>query len=172
MEPSAQELVSIDCSTCGNQVRLGDECCTSCKRQITSDEIAGLRRRWVASDPEAARRSDAVAYGRVSLVVVAGLSFIEALIYGVIGESLSVFVFCVTISATMTGLFLWGRHRPLAAMIAGLSLYVLLQGLAAIVSVWVLAQGILIKILVVTSFTAGISAELHLRKYEKNPARR
>lgn len=173
MEPSAQELVvSIDCSTCGNQIRVGDVSCTSCKRQVTDDEIAALRRRWEASDPEAARRSDAVAYGRLSLLLVAGLSFLEAIIYGLVGESLPVLVFGVTIAATMIGLFLWGRREPLLAMVTGLSMYVLMQGIAAVATVWALTQGILIKIFVIASFTAGISAELHFRKQERNLSRR
>src|SRR6476620_2763108 len=102
MEPTdVALLVSIQCSTCEGQIRLGDERCPSCKRQVTRDEIDALRRRWEGSDPAAAQSGHAVANGRVSLLVVAGLSFIEALTYGVIGESLPVFAFCMGISAGM-----------------------------------------------------------------------
>src|SRR5262245_53974039 len=99
MEPPQPELVvSILCSSCEAQIRLGDEHCPSCKRQVTRDEVDALRRRWEASDPEAARNSDAVAYGRLALVIVAGLSLIEGLVYGALGESLTVLVFCLGIS--------------------------------------------------------------------------
>src|SRR3954464_13559133 len=134
MEPVQKALVvSIQCSTCEGQVHLGDDRCRSCQREITPDEIDVLRMRWHASDPEAARRSDAAAYGRLALVIVAGLSFIEALIYGVIGESVPAFAFGLAISATMIVLYRWGKRRPSAAMAVGLAVYGLLQILAAVV---------------------------------------
>jgi len=168
MATTARELgVSINCATCDNQIRLGDETCSACKRVVTSDEIAALRRRWEAADPEAARRSNDVAYGRASLLVVAGLLFIEALIYGVINESLKTFVFGSALSAMMIGLFFVGRRDPLAAMIAGLTVYVLLEVIAAIATIVSLAQGVLIKFLVIAALITGISAERQLRKHQK-----
>ena len=173
MEPIERELVvSIQCSTCEGQIHLGDERCASCQRLATRGEVDALRRRWEASDPEAARRGDAVAYGRLALVIVAGLSFLEALVYGVIGESLPAFAFGVAISVAMIALYLWGKNRPLAAMVLGLAVYLLLQLLAAIASLSTLAQGILIKVLIVVALSGGIGAELSLRRYEKARSRR
>jgi hypothetical protein len=149
------------------KIRLGDDHCTSCGREVTRDEIDALRRRWEASDPEAAQRSDAVAYGRAALLVVAGLAFIEAMIYGLLGESVRTFAFCLAISACMVTLFFWGRRRPLASMVVGAAVYVVLQVLAAIVSVEALAQGVAIKVLIVIVMTGGISAELRRRKLER-----
>jgi len=108
-----------------------------------------------------------VAYGRASLLVVAGLLFIEALIYGVINESLKTFVFGSALSAMMIGLFFVGRRDPLAAMIAGLTVYVLLEVIAAIATIVSLAQGVLIKFLVIAALITGISAERQLRKHQK-----
>jgi hypothetical protein len=167
VQPTIQDLVSIRCSTCGAKIKLGDESCTSCKRQVTKDERDALRRRWEGADPEAARHGLAVAYGRAALLVVAGLAFIEGLVYGVIGESMPTLAFGAAISAIMIALFFWGRRRPLTAMVAGLALYLLLQSLAAIVSLQTLAQGVLIKILVIVVLTGGIGAEHHHRKMEK-----
>lgn len=162
-----RDLVSIQCSTCEAEIRLGDRHCKSCGREITRDEIDALHRRWEASDPEAARRSDAAAHGRAALLIVAGLAFIEALVYGVIGESVRIFSFCMVISASMVALFFWGRRQSLAAMVVGLSVYLLVQGLAATFSVRTLTEGLLIKSLVVIVLIGGIGADLHRRELEK-----
>jgi hypothetical protein len=172
VEPTAQDLVSIHCSTCDTKIRIGDERCTSCKRKVTSDEIEALRRRWEASDPEARRRGDAVAYGRGALLVVAGLAFIEAMIYGLGLESMPTLAFDLVIGASMVGLFFGGRRRPFDAMVAGATLYLVVQGLAAIVSLETLFQGILTKILIVMTLTGGIGAELRRRKLERAVAGR
>jgi hypothetical protein len=173
MEPTdVALLVSIQCSTCAGQIRLGDEHCPSCKRQVTRDESDALRRRWEGSDPEAARRGDTAAYGRVALLIVAGLSFIQAITYGLIGESLPVFAFCTGISGGMIALFFWGKRRPLAAMVVGLAVYLLLAVLPAMVSVMTLVPGILIRVSVVLALSVGIGSELSLRKREKALSRR
>ena len=172
MQPTVQDLVSIQCSTCGAKIQLGDEHCRSCGRKVTRDEIGALRRRWEASDPEAARRGDAVAYGRSALLIVAGLAFVEAVVYGFIGESIPALASCMVVSGSMVALFFWGRRRPLAAMFGGLAVYVLLQVLAAIASVMTLAQGLLMKIVVLMTLSAGIGAELHHRKLTKDLVRR
>jgi hypothetical protein len=167
MQPTARDLVSIQCSICGEKIRLGDHHCTSCGREVTKDEIDALRRRLEASDPEAARRSDDVAYGRAALLVVAGLAFVEAMVYGLLGESVRTFAFCIAISGCMVALFFWGRRQPLVAMVVGAAVYLALQAIAALVSVETLTQGVVIKVLVVTVMIGGISAELRRRKLER-----
>jgi hypothetical protein len=159
-QPTARDLVSIQCSTCDTKIRLGEAHCTSCGREVTRDEIDALRRRWEATDPEAARRSDAVAYGRAALLVVAGLAFIEAMVYGLLGESVRTLAFGLAISGCMVALFFWGRRQPLASMVVGTTIYLVLQGIAVIVSEASLGQGILIKILIVVTLIGGIVAEI------------
>jgi hypothetical protein len=168
----AATFVSIQCSVCHGQIRLGDQLCPACGRTLTEDELDALRRRWEGSDPEAARLGNAVAYGRATLLAVAGLSFIEALIYGVIGESLPTLAFGGVISASMIALFFWGRRRPLPAMVVGVAVFLGLQVLATIVSVAALAQGFLLKIFVLGAFAGGIGAELNRRRQEKMSLRR
>lgn len=173
MEPTdVALLVSIQCSTCAGQIRLGDERCPSCQRQVTRDESDALRRRWEGSDPDAARSGDAAAYGRAALLVVAGLSFIQALTYGLIGESVPAFASSMGLSGGMIALFFWGKRRPLAAMAMGLAVYLLLMVLGAIVSVTSLVPGILIRVSVLLTLTVGIGSELSLRKREKALSRR
>jgi len=172
MALTAQELVSINCSTCSSQIRLGHEQCPSCGREVTRDERDALRRRWEGTDPEAARLGDVVAYGRAALLVVAGLSLIEAFVYGALGESAPAFVFGVAISAIMVALFFFGRRRPLAAMVVGLAAYLGLQALAATVSMLSVFQGLLFKVLIIAALGSGIGAEVHRRRQEKKLLRR
>jgi hypothetical protein len=167
VEPTFRDLVSIQCSACGAKIRLGDEHCPSCTRKVTRDELAALRQRWEAGDPAARRRGDAVAYGRAALLIVGGLTFVEGVIYGIIGESIPTFAFSVAITACMTALFFWGKARPLAAMITGGAVYLLLQGLAAMVSAATLVQGIRIRILIVVALAGGIGAEVRRRRLER-----
>jgi hypothetical protein len=172
MGVTAQELVSIHCSTCPGQIRLGDEICPSCKRTITRDELDALRRRWEGTDPEAAQLSNDVAYGRAALLVVAGLSLISGLVYSVIEESFRPLAFALTISAVMVGLFFWGRRRPLAAMVVGITAYLVLELVGALVSPESILRGILFKIFIIGTLGAGISAEVHRRKQETQLLRR
>jgi hypothetical protein len=172
MEPTVKDLVSIQCSTCRAKIRLGDSHCPSCMRKVTRDEIAALRRRWEAADPDAARRGDAVVRGRAALLVVGGLAVFQGFLYGVLAESVPTFAFGVVIGAIMVALFFWGARRPVTAMVAGLAVYLVLQALAAIGSVITLGQGITFKVVTFLALTAGISAELHRRKLEKDVARR
>jgi hypothetical protein len=172
VSPSARELVSIQCSTCGAQIRLGEESCASCGRKISRDESDALRRRWEAADPEAARRSDVVAHGRAALLVVAALAFMDAIVYGVIGESVPTLAFDLVITASMIALFFVGARRPLGAMVAGLTVYLVLQVAVAMVSWSALAQGVFFKVLVVVALTTGIGAEAYRRKLENDVVRR
>ena len=131
-----------------------------------------MQRRWEASDPEAARRGNAVAYGRVALLLVGGVVFVQGIVYGLIGESLPIFAFCAAIGACMIALFFWGRARPLAALITGSAVYLGLQALAAVISPVTLVQGLLSKIVVVMALAGGIGAELHRRKLQRESAAR
>jgi hypothetical protein len=170
-EVGAALVVSIVCSTCPGQIRLGDTRCPSCQRPVTSEETDALRRRWEASDPEAARNADSAAYGRYTLVIVAGLTVVEGLAYGVVGQSLSAAVFSGVVTAAMLGLFLWSARRPLPALVMGTSIYVGLQ-LVAVASPWDLFRGIIIKLFVTIALVGGLLAELRLRRRTRQVAGR
>jgi hypothetical protein len=162
--------VSIFCSTCPAQIRVGDAHCPSCHRPVTADETADLRRRWEASNPEAARNADQAAYGRYTLVIVAGLSAIEGLAYGVVGQSVPALLFCGLVTAVMVGLFLWSGRRPLAAMVIGTLLYVGLQAAGGL-SPWDLLRGLLFKLFVIIALVGGITSELRRQRQEQRMAR-
>lgn len=156
--------VSIVCSSCRGEIRLGDKSCPSCRRQITKDEARALRARWEASDPEAARQSDWIVYGRYTLVVVALLSAVEGIIYGMFWESPSPAISSGVVIAVMLGLFFWSEGRELAAMLLGLSIYVSLQVLGTAISDLHLAQGTRTQVFVIVTLSSGIAAELALRR--------
>jgi hypothetical protein len=170
--PAEAFVVSILCSSCDAMITLGDARCSGCQRVLTPLEKDTLRRRWEASDPDAARSSDTVAYGRLGLVVVAGLSLIDGMISLVLSQATAALILSVIITLVMLVLFWAAGRRPLTALFSGLAVYLLLQLLAALVAPWTLVQGILIKFLVIAALTGGIGAELYLRRRLRTIARR
>lgn len=158
-EEEEELVVSIVCSTCRGAIRLGDVRCTGCGREVTDEEAQALRRRLEASDPEAARAADQVVYGRFALLMVAGFQLLSILIYGFIGESVAAVVLGLGLMGLFIGLFLWSGRRPMAALIIGITVYVMLQLGAFLVSPWTLAEGWLVKCLVLSALAAGIAAQ-------------
>jgi zinc ribbon protein len=79
----------------------------------------------------------------------------------------AVYVTVFGIAAVFFGLFLWARKNPLPAAIVGLVLFLSLHLLEAVANPRSLAQGVIVKVIVIVILVKAIQAGVQYRKVEK-----
>jgi hypothetical protein len=160
--------VSIVCPACRTNVHIGDDACRKCGRRVTNDEKRALQRRWEASDPDVATASENRYWGRVSIAVAAALELIQAAFLAGIP---AVMMGGLAVALVLWGLFVWSFRSPLAACVGALAVYSL-WWLGQLVFVTLLAfDGLLLRILILSSLMAGVSAEWNMRRQRRAIAR-
>lgn len=88
---------------------------------------------------------------------------VRSLRHLVLWEQWSVLVSGLILGAVMAGLAVWGRRAPLPAMIIAAATYCVVVVTNAIIEPITLAQGLVLKIVVIALFYRGIKAALALR---------
>lgn len=76
----------------------------------------------------------------------------------VVNLLLGVIYFCLGI---------WGQQKPMAAIVTGFSLYVIVQILSAIVEPESMIKGIILKVIIVVIFVKGINAVIEAERIKK-----
>jgi hypothetical protein len=71
------------------------------------------------------------------------------------------------IAAVFLGLYFWARRQPLPAAIAGLAIFVTLHVVEGLIDPNAIAQGLLLKIIVVAVLARGISAGPKYRQLQQ-----
>lgn len=105
-----------------------------------------------------------------SLYWIAGLTAVTALILVFVADEESRPALLVT-NIVLVGAFLafavWSKTKPATALISGLSLYVIVQLLNAIVNPINILSGIVIKIIIIAYLINGIKSVLEVEKIKK-----
>jgi hypothetical protein len=157
--PPVEELgfvVSIPCSDCPGQIRLGEERCSGCGRAVTPDESRALRERWAASDSQAAKWVEESYWGRVAMGGAAAIATLQALLAL---ESTPALTWGILGAVVLWGLFAWSfRDGRLAAGVAIGAYLVWWFAPLVFAPLWLLDGGIL-KIITLIALVTGFGAE-------------
>lgn len=166
---SLSEASQATCAVCNKQVNSEDSFCESCGYPLKGTEqeqnyfIATRGNKEI--DLEEANKK--IASAGKALYWVAGLTLVAGLAYFFILKVVAVLIVNIILAGIYLGLGFWSKSKPLAAIISGLSLYVLTYILNGIVDPITLAQGIIIKIVMVGLLIKGIKSALEAEKLKK-----
>jgi hypothetical protein len=106
-----------------------------------------------------------------TLYFLAGVFILSGLVYFFMHKDEEDVVAVVITDLIMAAMFLvlgaYSKKKPLACLISGLSLYVIVQLLNAIVDPISIARGIIIKIVIIGYMIKGIKSAMEIEKIRK-----
>ena len=170
---TAQEL----CGSCFKSVGVNDAFCDSCGYPLKGTEadqknfIAIRNAKEIDLDAarEKIKKAGSVLYWISGATLVVGLLLfmIEYVKGGDNSEAVATVIVNIILGAIYLALASWSKRKPFAAIVSGLSLYVLVIILSAIVNPVSLASGFIIKIVFIIYFVKGIKSALEAESLKK-----
>jgi hypothetical protein len=175
--------MGISCPHCNSENLADASFCDSCGKALPSSASAGpsvvtakkpmsrLATRYVADDLKRQTKKAAGALLAVAILQVIGGTFIIVMMNSNQVEVPPVLYLVVYgVAVLFFGLFLWARKNPFPAAIAGLVLFVTVHGLDAVVDPKTLANGILVKIIIIAILIRAIGAGQKYNQISKSLA--
>lgn len=173
LQPLPVAVVNLECTSCFGKVMEADQFCQSCgfplkgseeeqrqftyNRQYQQMEINGLAQK--------------VKSARNALFVTAGLFLLNGLAYFAFhpGENTAsaVLITYGVLAVIFLLLAWWAEKKPLASLISGMVLYVLIFLMDVIADPRNLYQGVLIRIIVVVYLVKGLMSAMEAEKIRK-----
>jgi hypothetical protein len=164
---------AIFCRACSAKVVAEDTFCTNCGYPLhgTDQEqrnFISLRDAKIIDFSEASRK---IRRASITLYVIGGLTVVGGLAMYVIANDPIVkntlLLTNLVLGAIYVGLGFWCTRKPMAAIVSGLSLYVLTFILNAITNPLTIVSGIIFKIIIIGLFIAGIKSAIEAEKLKK-----
>jgi hypothetical protein len=166
-EPTAK------CDACYTDVLNDDAFCANCGYPVKGTEFE--QKTFVANQQvlhiDMAEYNDKIKKAGNSLYYLSGIFLLNALFVfftnkdseDVLGVTLPIII----LSILFLGLGGYSRKKPLACIICGLSLYVIVQVLNLIVDPVSLFRGIIFKVIIIGYLIKGIKSALELENFKK-----
>jgi hypothetical protein len=177
------------CSACASEVKPNDRFCAKCGYSMPPAEVYVHRRNVSKATGAIAVLAVLFAISGIAMFFVTkgkaaplltkleqmdptatyptaihGVNYtVAALRERVVWESLSVLIVSLVLAAVMAGLAIWGRRAPLPAVLIAAATYAVVAVTGALIDPKSIAQGLFIKVLVITLLFRGIKAALALR---------
>jgi hypothetical protein len=175
------------CESCGTQAEPNDRFCPSCGKALPPPETYLNQKRlqeatvtiWVLAGLFAvfgvisyfltlSEANDALARfadaDPGATVTANGVTYsVQQLRDALAWEPWSVLITNLILAVVMTGLAFWSKWSPLAAMLVAAAVYAVVQVVNAILKPESIAQGAIMKIIIVLALARGIQAALALR---------
>jgi len=164
---------NINCACCATQFAETDVYCNSCGFPLkgTEDEQRDFITNRTFKEIDLADFHKNIKSATNSLYWVAGLFALGAIIGGFMlqdeSEIVAHLIIYVILIAIFLALAVWGKQKPLPALISGLSLYVFIQIANAILEPASILSGIIVKIIIIAMLIKGIKAALEADKIKK-----
>ncbi|TDQ06853.1 hypothetical protein [Pedobacter metabolipauper] len=161
------------CTCCYRTYSPNDVFCNGCgfPLQGTEQEQAFYQSERTAKEIDLGELTGKVESARKSLYWIAVLIGVSTFItyFGIEDEQekMAQAVIAVIIICAFSGLAIWGKRKPTTAMISGLSLYLILIILSAIVDPLSILSGIIIKVIIIGYLIKGIKAVVEADKLKK-----
>ncbi|EDM35744.1 hypothetical protein PBAL39_06181 [Pedobacter sp. BAL39] len=161
------------CTACTAVYQPEDVFCNGCGFPIKGterDQELHLANRQV-KEIDLVELNEKVESARKSLFWIAGLTAVFSLIgYATAGDAQDASAIVITnaiLVAAFVGLGFWASTKPVAALISGLSLYLIIHLLNAIVEPMSILSGIIAKVLIIGYLIKGIRSVLEADKIKK-----
>lgn len=161
------------CDSCLKNIENDDVYCTNCGYPIQGTEIE--QKDFIANnevvDINLADYNKKIRTAGNSLYYLAGIFFFWGVLsYFTTKDSPTAFGYLL-ISLILAIIFLvlggYSRKKPLACIISGLCLYIILQVLNAIDNPATILSGIIVKIIIIGYMIKGIKSAIELEKFKK-----
>lgn len=164
---------NINCACCATPFAEADIYCNSCGFPLkgTEEEQRHFINNRTIKEIDLADFDKNIKSATNSLYWVAGLFALGSIVGGFMLEDKSEiaahFIIYVILIAIFLALAVWGKQKPLPALISGLSLYVFIQIASAILEPASIVSGIIVKIIIIAMLIKGIKAALEADKIKK-----
>ncbi|WP_316803305.1 hypothetical protein [Pedobacter nototheniae] len=161
------------CNCCYKPYSAADSFCFNCGFPLhgTEQEQKNFVSLRSVKEIELQESGGKIDSARKSLYWIGGLiAFWTVIAYFMNAESEDAFPMLITniiLVGAFLGLAVWSKTKPAAALISGLSLFILVQILNAVVSPVSIFSGIIFKIIVIGYLIKGIKAVLEVDKLKK-----
>jgi hypothetical protein len=169
--PVAEEI--FECKCCFEKINPVDQFCQKCgfplKGSDSEQQEFMYRRSFKKSELDfLAKKIESAA---TTLYVLAGLSFLIGIVYFFINRTTddgSALLITYTIIAVIYLLLgVWSKTKPLASIISGMVLYVLLEIMGAIDNPLNIFKGIILKVIIISYLIKGLMSALEAEKIRR-----
>ena len=167
-------LSSARCTSCDSPVNEQDQFCINCGFPLKGTDEAQNQflsnKRYKQHELKELSRKTRNA--QTTLFVLSGLFFVIGVIYYFFigGQSDLAFVALVTnliLSAVFLALGGWSKNKPIAAIISGLVLYIIVQLISIVNDPVNIGKGIIVKIVVIGYLVKGLQSAMEVEKIKK-----
>jgi hypothetical protein len=149
-----------ECYTCLTPLKGDEKVCAECGCPIygSAAEIDKHRSSYVHLREQYQSCMQEALTATKSLYWLAGLSFVGNITIGLIKDTPSNYIAAFVVPAIFIPLALWSRTKPYEALLTATVLYILIILADAIYAPKSLAQGLIVKIIIITYLVKGIRA--------------
>ena len=161
------------CTSCENPVNEQDQFCTNCGFPLKGtpeeqEQFLSARRYKQHEMKELSRKTK---NAQTTLFVLAGLFFVVGIIYYYIGGqndlAFAILITNLILAAVFLALGGWSKNKPVAAIISGLVLYILVQFISIVDDPSNIVKGIIVKILVIGYLVKGLQSAMAAERLKK-----
>ena len=167
------ELPNDVCTSCYSKYEPADAFCNGCGYPLhgTQQEKDFFTSERNVKEIDLADLSETVRKACNSLYWIAGLLVIST-IFGYATaqleeDKMANLITGVILFVAFLGFGLWSKSKPAAALISGLSLYIIIHLLSAIINPVSIFSGIIIKVIIIVYLIKGIRSVLEVDKLKK-----
>lgn len=167
------ELPNNVCTSCYSKYESTDAFCNGCGYPLhgTQQEKDFFTSERNVKEIDLADLSETVRKACNSLYWIAGLLVIST-IFGYATaqleeDKMANLITGVILFVAFLGFGLWSKSKPAAALISGLSLYIIIHLLSAIINPVSIFSGIIIKVIIIVYLIKGIRSVLEVDKLKK-----
>jgi hypothetical protein len=172
-ETPAPETTAAECKCCFVKINTTDSFCQACGFPLkgTDDEQRQFFTHRNYGHMEMDSLKGKIKSAGTTLYVLAGVFLIYGLIYFFLQRNGDNAPALLITNAAVAVIFLllgyWSEKKPLAAIISGMSLYILVQLLAAFDDPLSILKGIILKVIIISYLIKGLTSALEAEKIKK-----
>jgi hypothetical protein len=157
---------AVICDACYKQVNNDDSFCDSCGYPLKGTEkeqnYFKAKRNCKEIDLESANKKIEIA-GK-TMYWIAGLTFVAGIVFYFINKDSALLIVNIILTGIYLALGVWSKSKPLAAIISGFSLYILMIIINGVVNPLTIANGIIVKIFIIGYFIKGLKSAIEAEK--------
>jgi len=173
LQPLAAPEARLECKCCFERISEIDQFCQACGFPLKGAEEEQTKffsnRNYQHMEVDGLKKK--IRSAGITLYVVAGFFLLSGLVYFFINKAEDSASALLITNAVVAVIFLllgaWAEKKPLASIISGLVLYVLVQLMAAIEDPVSIFKGLIAKIIIISYLIKGLVSALEAEKIKK-----
>lgn len=148
----------ILCSQCETEINSETKFCTNCGYPENGDEKekALFHANKVMKKSQTKDDQKKIKSARNTLYWIAGIFFVSGLFLFFVSKDIPTLIFSAILAAIFLVLAYWSQHKPFAALLSALLLYIMVIALNAIVEPMTIFKGVLVKVIILSFLIKGV----------------